>query len=92
MYNDNKEGSEIMDKKKEKKNFRIERKITCEEYQKYFRYLPNILWVLLQQSSLYIIIFLLIVGILLQWNLLELGIAFVFFILAFTVYYFIRDY
>lgn len=79
-----------MDKKKEKKNFRVEGRITCEEYQKYYRYLPNILWDLLQQSSLYIIIFLLTIGILLQWDLLEFIGALVFFILSFSIYYFIK--
>ena len=60
-----------MNKEKEKKNFQVEGRITCEEYQKYYRYLPNILWDLLQQSSLYIMIFLLTIGILLRWDLLE---------------------
>lgn len=90
MYNDCRKGSEFMDKKKEKKNFRVEGRITCEEYQKYYRYLPNILWDLLQQSSLYIIIFLLTIGILLQWDLLEFIGALVFFILSFSIYYFIK--
>lgn len=80
-----------MNKNREKKKFSIERKITCEEYQKYYKYLPSVFRDWLQQVSFYSIIFLLIIGMILQWQLIELVIAVIFFIIALSIYYLVKQ-